>query len=68
MNYEEIIKIEPRVHKVIEKLKPTRSWNDYEKIKKQITPLVGWYAEKEELRNENAYEIIINTVADRLAL
>lgn len=68
MAYTEIIALEPRIGVIIDKLKPSRSWRQYEQAKAAVGELVGWGAAVPELRTSAAYEAVIKEVITRLKI
>lgn len=69
---EEIIKIEPRVGKILYSMKPvTRGPNRHRKYidaKRQLVNLVGWSANVYELRTSHAYDVVMDYVINKLNL
>jgi len=68
----EVIRIDPRIGEILDGIKvnsrsPKRRVM-YGTIKKQLSELVGWSAEKPELRNSLAYDIVMNVVIGKLNL
>lgn len=68
---QDIFVMEPEVKKAIDQeLVQSREnpWETYEAIKGRIGDLVGYWAQKEELKNVQAYGLVIEYVCDRLGL
>lgn len=66
---QDIFRMEPRVRKIIDgELAKDREnpWETYEAIKGEISDLVGYWAEREELQSAQAYGVVIEYVCDRL--
>ena len=70
--FQAIVKIEPRISAVISEILKIRSnkfynWGEeYYRFKTKISGLVGWKAERDELRNSDSYEVVLNVVVDLL--
>lgn len=59
MTLNKIIQIEPRLKTVLDKAKNMQPINEnYTMLKQMIEPLVGFGAEKEDLKNHRCYEIV----------
>jgi hypothetical protein len=59
MTLNKILQIEPRLKTILDKAKNMQPINEnYTMLKQMIEPLVGFGAEKEELKNHRCYEII----------
>lgn len=59
MTLTEILQIEPRLKTVLDKAKNMQPINEnYNMLKQMIEPLVGFGAEKEELKNHRCYEMV----------
>ena len=66
----QIYAIEPRVKQVIDKAKEEENpnWETYSHYKAVLSSLVGFNAEKGELRSSKAYELAIKKLCDVLQL
>ena len=66
---EQIIEIEPKLQEVIDFAKlpeqKERYWFDiYHDCKMSFQCLVGWYCQKEELKNSKDYELFVSYIVD----
>jgi hypothetical protein len=72
MTYEQIVEIEPGIKTIIEGIKPKTEayfrYRQYESLKAELWPLVGWGARNEDLRNQQAWDIIAQIVIDKLGI
>lgn len=67
MTLEEIITIEPKVKSVlIMARKMQSSTENYNYLKRLLTPLVGFEAAKEQLRNSKCYEVVHGALVKKL--
>ena len=70
----EIIQIEPRIEDILDRALFTEVTPEYDRIhsyyslRKELEPLLGWYAEHPALRNSGDYQLIIETLMDLLPL
>jgi hypothetical protein len=71
-NLQKIIKIEPRVGEIISeaiKLESYQGYNrdeEYSRLKSRIIKLVGYGSEKDEVRDSDSYEVVIQTIVKLL--
>ena len=68
LTYAEIIALEPRIGAIIKRLRPSRSWREYECAKVALSGLVGYHAAIPELSTPAVYETVMTAAADRLKL
>lgn len=70
MTIEQITQIEPRVKYVLNAASHVRKSDphNYPRFKNLLEPLVGWEAEKEELRTTSAYYVAINALCEALKI
>ena len=72
LTIDEIIRIDPRIGTILDGIKVNRRspkrYKLYGTLKIQLSKLVGWSAEKQELRNTQAYDIVMDVVIDKLNL
>lgn len=60
---DEIQQLEPRLKGIFFKAKQSsRSWQAYSDLKRSLEWLVGFGAEKDELRNSSDYQLCINEI------
>jgi putative transposase len=69
---QEILRVEPRLWSVVNDAATQRRSRTYHRIRtylalrNRVIPLVGWHAEREELRTSDHYQIVIDTIVDLL--
>jgi hypothetical protein len=69
---QEILRIEPRLWPIINEAVAQRRNKTYQRVRmyialrNRVVPLVGWYAEREELRTTEQYRLVIDTIVDLL--
>jgi hypothetical protein len=69
---QEILRVEPRLWSVVSDAAIQRRSRTYHRIRtylalrNRVIPLVGWYAEREELRTSDHYQLVIDTIVDLL--
>ena len=68
LTFAEIVALEPRVDVIVKRLKPSRSWCEYERAKVALSGLVGYHAAIPALSTPAAYETVMTAVADWLKL
>ena len=58
LTWHHLIAIEPRL-RAVERLARSagRSWRDWERIRRAMRPLVGWYARRPELQSSEAWDV-----------
>ena len=68
----EIIDLEPRIGEILHKMKPAKRGlgrcRRYISLKKELSTLVGWSAEKYLLRTSQAYDVVLDYVIEKLNL
>lgn len=68
----EILESEPRLQAVFDQAANQEAGAGYDRIlahlrlKNLIRPMVGWYADKPELRNSGDYQLVIETILNLL--
>jgi len=72
LTIDEIIRIDPRIGKILNGIKVNRRspkrYRLYGTIKMQLSEFVGWSAENPELRTSQAYDVAMDVVIDKLNL
>ncbi len=70
MTVQKIKNIEPRIASLLKEASHVKHVDDfkYDEFKTRLLPLVGWEAEKEEIRTDEAYVKTINALCDALRM
>lgn len=74
VRFQEILAIEPRIAAILDRAKRIRLSRDYHwyptyvDYKHELMKLVGWEAERDELRSEHDYDLVIGAVDTILPL
>ena len=66
-----ITEIEPQLEKILRMAKSSQSKNRYEtysRCKLYAEEYVGWYANREELRTQEAYRLFINLLCEAVGI
>jgi hypothetical protein len=73
LTLQQIIRIEPRIAEMLNALKPSRKHfrkrlEQYYEVKRKLSKPVGWQAEQFALRTSQAYDVILDTVIEKLKM
>jgi hypothetical protein len=68
--WQAMLEAEPRLRELIAEaeLIGSSDWHDYEQFKRRLSKLVGWFADKPELRTCEAYSLGIDMIVEALKL
>ena len=72
LTLEDIIRIEPRIDVILQNInvnpRSPKRYKEYTNVKQQLSNLVGWSAENQQLCSSQAYDVVIDDVLVRLNL